>query len=119
MVRALSRAGVTLVRVADDAERRFVDRDLNPLDRTRIGGELRVTGKEAQEPPDRAGRLMLVESELEVHTHHGEIVAAGGQLQIERAYALVYRPLEQAKDRLGIAEDIGRADKAAHRSPHR
>src|SRR5437764_351354 len=60
---------------------------------------------------------MFVQAELEVHSRHREIVAASRELQIKWTYPLSLR-LEQAKHRLRIAIDIGRADEAPHRPPH-
>ena len=77
-----------------------------------------MLGQQVDQALDRAGRLMLVQAELEVHAHHGEVVAGGGQRQVERAGVLLGRFFEQAEDRLGIAEDVGRADEAAHRALH-
>ncbi len=61
---------------------------------------------------------MLVQAQLEVHAHDGEVVAAGAQRQVERAGAYRFGRLEQAEDRLGIAKDVGWPDETAHRPPH-
>ena len=58
---------------------------------------------------------MFVEPQLEVHAQDGKVVAAGRQRQIERAGSFCGWRLEEAEDRLGIAKDIGRADKSAQR----
>ena len=77
-----------------------------------------MRGEQVDQPSDRAGRLMLVQPQLEVHPHDGKVVARGSQLQIERA-AAGGRFFKEAEDGLRIAENVGRPDEAAHRPPHR
>ena len=77
-----------------------------------------MLGEQVDDALDRAGRLMLVQAELEVHAHDGEIVAGRGQREIEGARVVFLGRLEEAEDGLRIAKDIGRADETAHRPSH-
>src|SRR2546430_1654874 len=112
MIRALPRSRIALVRIADDAESRLVNRDANSLDSRRIVKKLRMLHDEVNESGNRAGRLMLIQPELEMHTHHGEIVAAGRQLQVKWTYPLCLllclRRLQEAKHCLRIPKDVSR-----------
>lgn len=71
---------------------------------------------------------MLVEAELEVHPHHGKVVAGPREHQLEgggerlaevrgaAADLLEHLPgaLEEAEDGLGVAENVSRAHEARH-----
>lgn len=50
-----------------------------------------------------------------MHPHHRKVVFGRGKDQIERALVLLGGLLEQAEQRLGVAENIGRSNEAAHR----
>ena len=67
-------------------KRGLVDRDrIHALQLAFVGQQLRISLSRSMIPCDRAGRLMLVQSQLEVHAHDGEILAHGRQRQVERA----------------------------------
>ena len=84
----------------------------------RIIEQRRLGGDQIDDALNRAGRLVLVQPELEVHAHHGEVVAGRGERRSNGLASALPVRLEQAEDRLRIAKDIGRADEAAHRPPH-
>ena len=56
MVGALPCPWIALVRVADNAQRRLIDRDLNPLDRRWIGQSLRMLVEEKPSGPLAEGK---------------------------------------------------------------
>jgi len=70
-----------------------------PLDRRRIVQNLRMLLDQVDKTGNCAGRLMLIKPKLEVHSHHGEILAAGAQLQIKMDLfpPFFFLRLEQAK----------------------
>src|SRR4030095_1440389 len=76
-----------------------------------------MASEQVKQPRDRAGRLVLVEAELEVLAHHGEVIAGGCQLQGKWTYPLFLR-FEEAEQSLRVAEDVGRTGKAAHGPSH-
>ena len=66
---------------------------------------------------DHVTCLMLVQTELDVHAHDGEIVARVREREVERR-VVVLRAHKVAKHGLGVAENVLGADKAAHRAVH-
>ncbi len=77
MIGALPRSRVALRRIADDVKRRLVDRDLDPAKVVGVLQKRRVFPEQVHQSLDRAGRLMLIKAQLEMHPHDGEIAAGG------------------------------------------
>ena len=78
----------------------------------------RMAGQQIHQPLNRAGRLMFVQPQLEVHAHHGEIVAAGGQRQIERAGAGLGGFSNKQKIASGLRKMSAGPTKSAHGALH-
>ncbi len=130
VVGGLARLGVALGGVADDPERGLVRADHHRADvvAPRVVEQFGRLAKQVHQPLQRAGRLVLVEPELEVHAHDGEVRALAREDQIERrgvgllgvglgrAHLLEHLPraFEDAEDRLGVAEDVARAHEPGH-----
>ena len=134
MVGGLARARVAFRRIADDAEGRLVGDDLDGRDLLRGLEQLRMGLQQRHEAFECAGRLMLVEAELEVHAHDGEVAAGMGEDEVEgRSVGVsgcwfgglagpreqLAGPFECAEDRLRVAEDVARTGEAAHGALHR
>jgi hypothetical protein len=64
------------------------------------------------------GRLMLVQTEFEVHAHHGEVFTSSRECQVERTLFGTSWLFEQAEDRFWIAKDVGRTHETTHRTAH-
>jgi hypothetical protein len=47
---------------------------------------------------------MLVQAQLEMHSHHGKVVATRRQLQVERACSFLSGRLKETKNGLWIAK---------------
>ena len=85
MVGGLAGLGVALGGVADDAERGLVGGDdhLGDVAAARVVEKRGGLVDEVEHALERAGGLVLVKAELEVHAHDGEVVAAFAQDQIK------------------------------------
>src|SRR6516165_8947159 len=103
MVGALSSARIALGGVADDAERGLVDRDSQAFELGWIIEQVGIRGHEIDDTLNSAGRLMFVQAELEVHAHDGEVVASGGQREVEWARVVVFGRFEEAENGLRVA----------------
>src|SRR5262249_5510387 len=114
---ALSRARVAFRRIADDVEGRLVDADFDRAKLLRILQKPRLAGQKVHQSLNPARRLMLIQTELEMHAHHRKIIPAAGEHQIEWTAPGFRRLLEQTKHGLRVAEDIGRSDKASDCAP--
>ena len=117
VVGALAGLRIALRRVADDAERRFVGHDLDGLDRVRVREDAGILLDQGEKALERAGRLVLVEAELEVHAHDGEVTSRVAEDKVE--WAVARGLLELAEHAFGVAEDVARSEEAAHRTLHR
>mmetsp|Transcript_36279 Transcript_36279/g.81963 ORF Transcript_36279/g.81963 Transcript_36279/m.81963 type:complete len:570 (-) Transcript_36279:66-1775(-) len=130
--------GVLLRRVPDDAIGGLVRDDVDLLDGIGAGrGQRLVLHQQSDQALEGAGRLVLVEADLEVHAADGEVRAGVREHEVERARArtppnLVAQGdvdevlvlgsarcrLEETEDALRVAEYVLGPHKAAHRSSH-
>ena len=98
--------------VSDDAEGGLVGDDVDVLDvfDLVVLGEFSVEDYLLQ-ALEGAGRLVLVESELEVHAHHGEVRPAVGEGDVEGGVSAGL--LEIPEDGFGVSEDVLGSDEPA------
>ena len=114
MVGRLPRRRRPLRRVGDDRIGRLIDHDADAAYGVEIAHQPRLVREEIHQRLERAGRLVLVEPELEVHRVDGEGVGLDAQFEVERALA-IRAALVEPVDGERIAKDILRADEPRQR----
>ena len=115
VVGALSRLRIPLGRVSDDAECGFIRLDDDSGDRA-FFNEGGIGGQKIDQALECTRRLVFIEAQLEMHAHHGEVVARMAKHQVEGRSAIGFDELPEHA--LRVAEDVLGSHKALERSLH-
>lgn len=115
VVSALSGGGVFLGWVSDDSESWLVGDDIDILDDVDVVLLDEVMfQKEFLDTLEGTGRLVLIESQFEVHSHNSEIISVHRNNDVKRRVSLSW--LVQSEDSLRVSEDILGSNKSVHGS---
>ena len=123
MIGGLSGGWVPLRRVTDDAEGWLIRSDLNVLDVVRVS-KLRQQAlllglvDHVDHCLDGSCALVLIETELEVHSHHSELVALVAKDEVKWRLIRLSGWLENLEEALRVSKDILGPNESLHGSVH-
>jgi hypothetical protein len=118
VVSGLSSGWVFLGWVTNDSESWFVGNDLDLFNLVEVSGlEELVFVDESEDSFDGSSRLVLVETQLEVHTVDGEIASIHTEDDVERRL-VTFNWFELSEDGFWVSEDVLWSDESEHGSLH-
>lgn len=115
MVSTLSGGRRSLGRVTNDTKGRLIRSNLYTINAIETSLSELSAVKERKDSLNSTSRLVLIESELEMHTHRGKVFTSLCNMDIKRRH-ITLSILKESEDSLRVTEDILWAHESLHRS---